>query len=79
MNETSQAVSNETINEYCKKNGITDWFLCSAKTGENIEESFSKLIDLLYKKEEKPIDDNIVDIDKDSNNDGDVEFNCKNC
>ena len=52
-------VPRETIEDYCKKNGIENYFEASAKTGENVHEIFKSLVKKLFIKFALPIiDDN---------------------
>ena len=48
-------VPKELIEDYCKKNGIGNYFEASAKTGENVHEIFKNLVKQLFIKYAMPI------------------------
>jgi small GTP-binding protein len=48
-------VPKELIEDYCKKNGIGNYFEASAKTGENVHEIFKSLVKQLFIKYAMPI------------------------
>ena len=54
-----RTVPRETIEDYCKKNKIENYFEASAKTGENVHELFKTVVRKLFIKFAMPIiDDN---------------------
>ena len=54
-----RVVPRELIDDCCKKYGIENYFETSAKTGENVHETFKDLVTQLFKKYAMPIvDDN---------------------
>ena len=48
-------IPKETIEDYCKKNGIENYFEASAKSGENVHEIFKTLVKKLFIKFAMPI------------------------
>ena len=48
-------IPKELIEDYCKKNGIGNYFEASAKTGENVHELFKNLVKQLFIKYAMPI------------------------
>ena len=50
-----RVVPKELIEDYCKKNGIHNYFEASAKTGENVHELFKNIVKQLYIKYAMPI------------------------
>ena len=46
--DSTQAIPRETIEDYCKKNRIENYFETSAKTGENVHELFKTIIKKLF-------------------------------
>jgi len=48
-------IPKELIEDYCKKNGIGNYFEASAKTGENVHEIFKNLVKQLFIKYAMPI------------------------
>jgi small GTP-binding protein len=54
-------INNEEIENYCKEHNDMPFFYVSAKTGENVEESFGKVADLAFQRntqnDEMPLPD----------------------
>ena len=52
-----RTIPRETIEDYCKKNRIENYFEASAKTGENVHELFKTIVKKLFIKFAMPIMD----------------------
>ncbi len=61
-------ISKEVIEDYCKNNGIENYFEVSAKSGENVHEMFKSLVKKLFIKFALPIinDNHEIKNEKDS-------------
>ena len=66
-------IAKEIIEEYCKNNGIENYFEVSAKSGENVHEMFKSIVKQLFIKFALPI----INDNQEIKNDKDSPFNKK--